>query len=47
VHDAAEVYDGVPSLHDANAAELIGRLHLQGVSQMWEEPGEERREFNA
>jgi len=30
VHDAAEVYDGVPSLHDAKAAYLIGRLHLQG-----------------
>ena len=28
VHDAAEVYDGVPSLHDAKAAYLIGRLHL-------------------
>jgi transposase len=47
VHDAAEVYDGVPSLHDAKAAELIGRLHLQGVSQVWEVLGEERRELNA
>ena len=25
VHDAAEVYDGVPSLHDAKSAYLIGR----------------------
>jgi transposase len=47
VHDAAEVYDGVPSLHDAKAAELIGRLHLQGVSQPWQEPAEARREVAA
>jgi len=33
VHDAAELYDGVPSLHDAKAAYLIARLHLDGVSQ--------------
>lgn len=47
VHDAAEVYDGVPSLHDAKAASLIGRLHLQGVSQRWQEPSRERRELRA
>jgi len=47
VHDAAEVYDGVPSLHDAKAAYLIGRLHLQGVSQRWREPSAERREMTA
>jgi len=47
VHDAAEVYDGVPSLHDAKAAYLIGRLHLQGVSQLWQEPAEARREVMA
>ena len=29
VHDAAEIYDGVPSLHDAKAAYLIARLHLE------------------
>jgi transposase len=29
VHDAAEVYDGMPSLHDAKAAYLIGRLHAE------------------
>jgi transposase len=28
VHDAAEVYDGVPSLHDAKSAYIIARLHL-------------------
>ena len=47
VHDAAEVYDGVPSLHDAKAAYLIGRLHLQGVSQKWQAPSEQRRELTA
>ena len=30
VSDAAEVYDGVPSCHDAKAAWVIGRLHQQG-----------------
>jgi transposase len=47
VHDAAEVYDGVPSLHDAKAAYLIGRLHLEGVSQPWTEHGERRRTLRA
>ena len=47
VHDAAEIFDGVPSLHDAKAAYLIGRLHLQGISQPWQEPSEERRELKA
>ncbi len=44
VHDAAEVYEGVPSLHDAKAAYLIGRLYLEGVSQPWQELSEPRRE---
>ena len=47
VHDAAEVYDGVPSLHDAKAAYLIGRLHLEGVSRPWAEHGEQRRALRA
>jgi hypothetical protein len=47
VHDVAEVYDGVPSLHDAKAAELIGRLHLQGLSQCWVEVSAARRELQA
>jgi len=32
VHAAAEVYDGVPSLHDAKSANLIARLHLDGAA---------------
>lgn len=47
VHDAAEVFDGVPSLHDAKAAYLIGRLHLDGLSQRWHEPTEKRRGLRA
>jgi transposase len=47
VHDAAELYDGVASLHDAKAAYLIGRLHLEGVSQPWLEPQERRRALRA
>ncbi len=47
VHDAAEVYDGVPSLHDAKAAWLIGRLHWEGVSQPWEALSPQRRTLKA
>jgi transposase len=46
-HDAQELYDGVPSLHDAKAAYLVGRLHLDGASQRWQEPTAERRELSA
>jgi transposase len=47
VHDSAEVFDGVPSMHDAKAAYQIGRLHLEGVSRLWEERSEQRRELTA
>lgn len=47
VHDAAEVYDGVPSLHDAKSAYLIGRLHLEGASAPWEEQTAPRRDHHA
>ncbi len=47
VHDAAEVYDGVPSLHDAKAAYLIGRLHLDGASREWMELTAQRRDHQA
>lgn len=33
--DAAEVYDGVPSRHDAKAAAIIAKLHLDGASEAW------------
>jgi transposase len=47
VHDAAEVYDGVPSLHDAKAAYLIGRLHWDGGSRQWLALPGSRRELKA
>ena len=34
-HDAAEVYDGVPSLHDAKSAAIIAKLHLDGMCAVW------------
>ena len=46
-HDAAEVFDGVPSYHDAKDATVIGRLHAQGVSQRWRPSGEQKREARA
>jgi hypothetical protein len=30
VHDAAEVYDGVPSLHDAKSAAIIAKIKRDG-----------------
>ncbi len=47
VHDSAEVFDGVPSLHDAKAAYQIGRLHLHGMSRRWEQRSGQRRELAA
>jgi len=47
VHDAAEVYDGVPSLHDAKSAYLIGRVHLDGASARWEELSDSRKDHHA
>lgn len=46
-HDAAEVFDGVPSYHDAKDATVIGRLHVQGVSRRWRPPLEQKRELRA
>ena len=46
-HDAAEVFDGVPSYHDAKDATVIARLHAQGVSRRWQPADEERREIRA
>jgi transposase len=42
-HDAAEVYDGVPSLHDAKSAHILAKLHLDGASQLWPLPSEAQR----
>lgn len=42
-HDAARVYDGVPSLHDAKSAYIIARLHQEGASARWEMASERER----
>lgn len=46
-HDAAEVFDGVPSMHDAKAAAIIGRLHMDGASEEWPMPEDSQRELTA
>lgn len=47
VHDAAEVFDGVPSTHDAKAAVLIARLHLDKASKRWPMASATERELEA
>jgi len=47
VHDAKEVYDGVPSLHDAKAATIIARMYRDGLTRPWRELTEEERHLNA
>lgn len=46
-HDAAEVFDGVGSQHDAKDAYLLGRLHLNDCSRPWPERSEEQRNLQA
>lgn len=46
-HDAAEVFDGVPSWHDVKSAGLLARLHLDGVSEPWRDRTDEERELAA
>jgi hypothetical protein len=46
-HDAVEVYDGVPSLHDAKSAAIIAKLHLDRFSTPWGQLSEEKRELKA
>jgi transposase len=47
VHDACEIYDGVPSMHDAKAAQVIGRLYFEGASRVWVEASEQQRSHDA
>jgi len=46
-HDAAEVYDGVASLHDAKSSAIIAKLHLDRASELWPVRGEKERELSA
>jgi len=47
VSDAREVFDGVPSMHDAKAATVIAELHRRGLSQAWQEKSEAERTLDA
>lgn len=47
VHDSREIFDGVPSLHDAKSAWLIAKLHKDGITKLWCEPTLEERRMNA
>lgn len=46
-HDAAEVYDGVPSLHDAKSASIIAKLHVDGASETWAIKSDRERQLTA
>jgi transposase len=45
--DAREVYDGVPSVHDAKSAGIIAKLHLDGQSSRWVAPTDDKRRLQA
>jgi len=47
VSDAQEVYDGVPSMHDAKSATVITRLHREGLSDLWVDLTDEERSLDA
>jgi len=46
-HDMAEVYDGVPSWHDAKSAAIIAKLHLDGASEKWPVASDYERRLKA
>ena len=47
VKDSREIYDGVPSSHDAKASAIIAWLHLLGRSSRWEASPQSERELTA
>jgi transposase len=46
-HDATELFDGVPSMHDAKSATLIAKMCSLGMSKPWEPPSESARAMRA
>jgi hypothetical protein len=46
-HDAREIFDGVPSLHDAKSAAIIAKLHAEGLSTRVAEDQPERSQLRA
>jgi transposase len=47
VHDAAEVFDGVPSMHDAKACVVIDELHQKKISKRYIVPDSQRTRLRA
>lgn len=45
--DYSEVLDGVPSQHDGKSSVILGRLHLEGLSQPWSASSEAHRDLAA
>lgn len=45
--DACEVYDGVPSSHDAKSAAIIAKLHMDGMSRIWPQEPDDARKLSA
>lgn len=46
-HDAREIYDGVPSSHDAKAAAILAWLHVNGAGDLWPLAEEAQRDLRA
>lgn len=46
-YDAREVFDGVPSLHDAKSAAILAKLHADGLSSLWQQDHGDRRQLSA
>lgn len=46
-HDAREIYDGVPSLHDAKCAAILAKLHVDGISAPWPPATDDKRNLRA
>jgi transposase len=46
VHDAREVYDGVPSMHDAKSATIIEKHYREGLTTPWVERTDEARRMD-
>lgn len=47
VHDMAEVYDGVPSMHDRKAPSVVAKLHWDRMSERWSIPTDRERVLRA
>ncbi len=45
--DACEVYDGVPSSHDAKSAGIVAKLHRDGASEPWPFRKDSERDLKA